>query len=100
MTDTSPPKTVLVAQCSNCVSWTHTPDQGHATAANQGFCGKGLYPEAGKPLCQRYEATHAFRQHIISTMLIEQGPMAMPVKLVGGRESAKRFQKKAHKGRR
>lgn len=94
MTDTSVQKTVLVAQCSNCVSWRQTPDHGHATAANQGFCGRGLYPDAGQPLCQKYEATSAFKQKIISTMLIEQGPMAMPVKLVGGRQSAKKFQKR------
>ena len=97
MTDTSPPKTLLVAQCSNCVSWRHTPDHGHATAANQGFCGKGLYPDAGQPLCQRYEATSAFKQHIISTMLTEHGPMAMPVKLVGGKRSAKDIRKRLHK---
>ena len=90
----TPPKTVLVAQCSNCVSWRHTPDHGHATAANQGFCGKGLYPDPGQPLCQRYETTSSFRQQIISTMLKEQGPMAMPVKLMGGRQSAKKFQKR------
>lgn len=96
MTDT-PPKTLLVAQCSNCVSWRLTPDHGHATAANQGFCGKGLYPDAGQPLCQQYEATSSFKQKIISTMLQEQGPMAMPVKLVGGRQSAKKFQKKGRR---
>lgn len=88
---TAPP---LVAQCSNCTSWQTTPDFGHATAAEQGFCGKGLYPDAGKPLCQKYEATNKFRQEIISRMLIEGGPMAMPVKLVGGRKSAAEHNKK------
>lgn len=96
----SPPKTVLLAQCSNCVSWTRTPDLGHATASNVGFCGKGLAPPAGEPLCQRYEATSAFKQLIISTMLKEQGPMAMPVKLVGGKRSAKELlRRKQARGR-
>lgn len=94
MTDPSSPKTVLMAQCSNCVSWTRTPDLGHPTASNVGFCGRGLAPDAGQLLCQRYEATPAFKQLIISTMLKEQGPMAMPVKLVGGKRSAKEFTKK------
>lgn len=96
MTDTEP-KTLLVAQCSNCASWRHTPDHGHVTAANVGFCGRGLFPPQGEPRCDRYEITPAFRQQIISTMLKEQGPMAMPVKLVGGRQSAKKMQKKGRR---
>lgn len=84
----------LVAQCSNCTSWQKTPDFGHATAAEQGFCGRGLYPDANALLCQRYDATPAFRNQIISTMLREEGPMAMPVKLVGGKKSAAAANKK------
>ena len=93
MTDTEP-KTVLVAQCSNCMQWRHTPDVGgHATASGVGFCGRGLFPPQGEPRCDQYEITPAFKQLIISTMLKEQGPMAMPVKLVGGRQSAKKLQR-------
>ena len=91
--------TTLVAQCSNCASWRHTPDLGHATAANVGFCGRGLYPPAGEPLCQQYEANARFKQEIISAMLKEQGPMAMPVKLVGGKKSAREVNKKLNKRR-
>jgi hypothetical protein len=92
------PKTVLVAQCSNCAQWRHTADVGgHATASNVGFCGMGLFPPQGEPRCDRYQISHAFRQQIISTMMKEQGPMAMPVKLVGGRQSAKKMQKKGRR---
>ena len=84
----------LVAECSNCAFWQNTPNLGHATSAGVGFCGKALFPPQGEPLCQQYEASHAFKQLIISTMLKEQGPMALPVKLVGGRKSAKAVNKK------
>lgn len=84
----------LVAQCSNCASWTATPDLGHATSAGVGFCGRGLLPEPESPRCGQYQASRAFQQQIISTMLKEEGPMAMPVKLVGGRRSARPFNKK------
>lgn len=87
----------LVASCSNCVSWRHTPDLGHATSANVGFCGKGLYPAQGEPRCGSYQITEAFKQQVISTMLKEQGPMAMPVKLVGGKKSAREQNKKLRK---
>lgn len=87
----------LVAQCSNCVSWRLTPETGHATSSNVGFCSKGLYPDAGQLLCQKYEITHAFKQQIISTMMVEQGPMAMPVKLTGGKKSAKEINKRLKK---
>lgn len=86
--------TTLVASCSNCTSWRHTPDMGHATSANVGFCGRGLFPPLGEPRCDRYEITHGFKQQIISTMLKEHGPMAMPVKLMGGKRSAKDINKK------
>lgn len=89
----------LLAQCSNCVSWRHTVDQGHATAANVGYCGLGRVPDAGAHLCQsHYQATPAFKQEIISSMLKDHGPMAMPVKLMGGRRSARAHNKKL-KGR-
>ena len=84
----------LNAECSNCAAWRTTPDFGHATSAGQGFCGKALAPPQGEPLCQQYEASHAFKQLIISTMLKEQGPMALPVKLVGGKKSARAANKK------
>lgn len=84
----------LVAQCSNCASWTATPDLGHATSAGVGFCSRGLLPDPGQALCGRYRVSHAFQQHIISTMLKEGGPMAMPVKLVGGRKSAKKLKRR------
>lgn len=88
----------LLAQCSNCVSWRFTEDLGHATAANVGFCGKGRAPDAGAHLCQsHYEATPRFKQQIISQMLVEGGPMAMPVKLVGGQKSARAQNKKLKK---
>lgn len=83
----------LVASCSNCAAWRHTPDMGHATSANVGFCGRGLYPPQGEPRCDSYQITEAFKQQVISSMLKEHGPMAMPVKLVGGRKSAKNFRK-------
>ena len=92
--DAAAPKTVLVAQCSNCASWMKTPDLGHATASGVGFCGRGLAPPAGEPRCGKYVVSERFRQEIISTMLKEQGPMAMPVKLVGGRRSAKDLTKR------
>ena len=88
----------LEAACSNCVSWTRTPDHGHATSAGQGFCGTGLYPDAGKLFCGRYQITSAFKQQIISSMLKDHGPMAMPVKLMGGQKSA-RAQNKKLRGR-
>lgn len=90
------PPTQLVAQCSNCNSWRTTQALGgHATTDGLGYCGKGLYPDAGAVLCQKgYEPTHAFQQKIISTMLKEQGPMALPVKLMGGRQSAREMNKK------
>lgn len=91
--------TTLVAACSNCASWRHTPDHGHATSANVGFCGKGLFPAQGEPRCASYQITEAFKQQVISAMLKEQGPMAMPVKLVGGRRSAKEQNRKLKRGR-
>lgn len=84
----------LVAQCSNCASWRHTEDHGHATSANVGFCGRGLFPATGEVLCPQYQATPAFKQQIISSMLKDHGPMAMPVRLVGGRESARKMRRK------
>jgi len=86
--------TTLVASCSNCTSWRFTPDVGHATSANVGFCGLGLYPAQGEPRCDSYQITPTFTQHVISSMLKEHGPMAMPVKLVGGKQSARKFQKR------
>lgn len=93
MTKDAEPKTVLVAACSNCAAWRHTPDVGHATASGVGFCSQGWFPPQGEPRCDKYVASEAFRQKIISTMLKEQGPMAMPVRLVGGRRSAKEMRK-------
>jgi hypothetical protein len=58
-----------------------------------GFCMKGLLPDEGKPLCGSYQVSVAFKNEIISTMLKEGGPMAMPVKLVGGRKSAKKMRR-------
>lgn len=84
----------LVASCSNCASWRHTPDHGHATSANVGFCGRGLFPAQGEPRCADYQITDAFKQQIISSLLKEHGPMAMPVKLVGGTKSARAANKK------
>lgn len=89
----------LVASCSNCTSWRFTPDQGHATSANVGFCGRGLYPAQGEPRCDSYEITDAFKQHVISSMLKEHGPMAMPVKLMGGKRSAAEINKKLKRRR-
>lgn len=89
----------LEAQCSNCAAWRHTPSDGHASAAGIGFCSRGLMPDAGSTLCQRYEASHAFKQQIISTMLREGGPMAMPVKLVGGRKSARAARERVNQNR-
>ncbi|GEM_PF-4565877 len=85
----------LTAQCSNCAAWrTTTPGAtGHATHEVSGFCTRGLYPDPGALLCQKYAASHAFQQQIISTMLKEEGPMAMPVKLVSGRKSVKKLTK-------
>ena len=84
----------LLAQCSNCQSWRRTTDNGHATASNVGYCGKGLFPAQGALLCDKYQATPQFKQDIISSMLKDHGPMAMPVKLVGGKRSAKEFTRK------
>ena len=86
--------TDLVASCSNCASWRHTPDLGHATSANVGFCGRGMSPPQGQPRCDSYQITEAFKQQIISSLLKEHGPMAMPVKLVGGKKSAREINKK------
>lgn len=61
---------------------------GHATSANVGFCGRGLFPAPEQPRCESYEITPAFQQRIISTMLKEQGPMALPVTFLGGRRAA------------
>lgn len=90
------PVTELLASCSNCASWRHTAAVGgHATTDGVGYCGKGMFPDADALLCQKgYEPTHAFKQQIISTMLKEQGPMALPVKLVGGRKSAREMNRK------
>lgn len=90
----------LVAQCSNCASWQKAPldaGAGHATLAVSGFCGRSLAADPGDVLCQQYQASKAFAQEIISTMLKEQGPMALPVKLVGGRQSARRLRKEQEK---
>lgn len=87
----------LLAQCSNCQSWRHTEDHGHATAAGVGFCGRGMFPPQGELLCGEYAATPAFKQQIISSMLKDHGPMAMPVKLMGGRQSARAQNKKLRK---
>jgi hypothetical protein len=86
----------LTAQCSNCAAWRSAgpAGAGHQTADVSGFCSRGLYPDAGALLCQSYTASHAFQQQIISTMLKEEGPMAMPVKLIGGRKSARAHNKK------
>ena len=87
--------TTLVAQCSNCASWRSAPvNGGHASTDGLGYCARGLFPDEGKLLCAQYNVSHAFQQRIISTMLKEEGPMAMPVKLVGGRRSAKKLQKR------
>jgi hypothetical protein len=85
----------LTAQCSNCAAWRTTAPgaTSHATNEVNGFCTRGLYPDAGALLCQKYTASHAFQQQIISTMLKEEGPMAMPVKLVSGRKSVKKLTK-------
>lgn len=89
----------LEASCSNCVSWTRTPEDGHATSAGQGFCGVARAPDVGALLCQsHYRPTPAFKQEIISSMLKDHGPMAMPVKLMGGRKSA-RAQNRKLRGR-
>lgn len=95
MTKDAEPKTVLVARCSNCASWQKTPDLGgHLTASELGFCGRGLFPPPGEPRCDKYVVGERFRQEIIGTMLREQGPMAMPVKLVGGKRSARDLNRK------
>lgn len=86
--------TTLVAQCSNCASWRLTTGTGgHASTEGVGYCSRGLFADAGALLCQKYEASSAFKQQIISTMLKEQGPMAMPVKLIGGRKSARNMRR-------
>lgn len=99
--DAPAPTTTLLAQCSNCASWRHSEAVGgHASTDGIGYCGKGMFPDAGQVLCQKgYEPTHAFKQLIISTMLKEQGPMALPVKLTGGRMSAREANKRLHKRR-
>lgn len=89
--------TTLVAACNNCASWRHTPDHGHATSANVGFCGRGLFPPEGQPRCESYQITAAFQQKIISTMMKEQGPMAMPVKLMGGKREADKLKRQRAK---
>jgi hypothetical protein len=88
--------TTLVASCSNCAAWRlTTATGGHASTEGVGYCARGLFPPASEPRCESYTASHAFQQAIISTMLKEGGPMAMPVKLIGGRKSAKGFRKRA-----
>lgn len=82
----------LTAQCSNCASWRLDPAPGRPSLAS-GFCMRGLVPDEGKPLCGKYQVSIAFKNEIISTMLKEGGPMAMPVKLVGGRKSAKKMRR-------
>ena len=86
----------LTAQCSNCASWRTTGASvaGHAAMDVSGFCSRGLYPDAGALLCQKYAVSHHFQQQIISTMLKEEGPMAMPVKLISGRKSVKKMMKR------
>ena len=84
----------LTAACANCASWTKSaPDPARPTLAGPGWCHRGLTPPEGEPLCQAYEASPAFKQANISAMLKDKGPMAMPVKLVGGRRSAKEFRR-------
>ncbi len=85
----------LQAQCNNCASWVQpAPDPVRPTLSGPGFCGRNLAPPAGEVLCHQYTTSRAFQQQIISTMLKEQGPMAMPVKLMGGRKSARAANKK------
>lgn len=85
----------LTAQCSNCASWRLSATVGgHLSTEGAGYCAKGLFPDEGQLLCQRYEASARFKQEIVSAMLKEQGPMAMPVRLVGGRKSARAYNKK------
>lgn len=84
----------LTAQCSNCASWVQPPhDAARPTLSTPGFCGRNLAPPAGELLCAKYTVSDRFKQQIISSMLKEEGPMAMPVKLVGGRQSARKFRK-------
>ena len=92
--------TTLVAACSNCASWRQTPDMGHATSANVGFCGKGLFPAQGQPRCESYQITPAFQQQIISSLLKDHGPMAMPVTFAGGKRAADLARRKAQKEKR
>jgi len=65
--------------------WRANPDAAntsHATAQVAGTCAKGLAPEAGEARCNDgYEANARFAQAIISAMLKEEGPMAMPIPL-------------------
>lgn len=90
----------LNAECSNCAAWVRPPaDPARPTLSGPGFCGKNLTPPEGEPLCDKYEVSAAFKQAIISAMLKEEGPMALPVKLVGGRQSARRFQRQQKKQR-
>lgn len=67
---------------------------GHASTQGLGFCSRGFFPAQGEPRCDKYEVSARFRNEIISTMLREGGPMAMPVKLVGGRKSARKLQRR------
>lgn len=86
--------TTLLAQCSNCAAWREQPALGgHVSTDGQGYCSRGLLPDEGKLLCGQYRASPAFQQRIIGTMLREEGPMAMPVRLVGGRRSARRHRR-------
>lgn len=76
----------LLAQCSNCASWrTSAPVGGHVSTGGMGFCHRGLFPAQGELLCAKYEVSSAFKNEIISSMLKEHGPMAMPVKIMGGK---------------
>ena len=83
----------LEARCANCASWRLDPSPAHATIAS-GYCMRGLAPEPGAILCAKYEASARFKQEIISGILKEHGPMAMPVKLVGGRKSARSLRRR------
>lgn len=90
----------LQAECANCASWVKPPmDPARPTTAGPGFCGKALAPPTGELLCDKYEASAAFKQAIISAMLKEEGPMALPVKLVGGRKSAREANRRLRRGR-
>ncbi len=83
--------TTLEAACENCASWTKNAESTHESATT-GMCARSLVPDAGQPLCGEYEAGPAFTQALISAMMKDIGPMAMPVKLVGmrGRDASGR----------